>query len=130
MSGASMPSAKRGLGAFGEALAQAHLRAAGYTILATNWRCARGEIDLVAQYGDQVVFVEVRTRRIGTAGGAQPEESIDAAKAQRLIALAYHYLEAAGLAADTSWRIDLIAIVLAQNGRVTRVEHLEYAVGE
>lgn len=130
MCGASMRSAKQGLGAFGEALAQAHLRAAGYTILTTNWRCSLGEIDLVAQHGDQVIFVEVRTRRIGAAGGAQPEESITATKAQRLIALAYSYLEAADLAADTLWRIDLIAIVLTQDGRVTRIEHVEYAVGE
>jgi putative endonuclease len=125
-----MPSAKRRVGAFGEGLAQAHLRAAGYTNLATNWRCALGEIDLVAQHGDQVVFVEVRTRKLGPAGGAQPEESISPAKAQRLIALGYSYLEAEGWAAETPWRIDLIAIELDQTGRVRRIAHVEYAIGE
>jgi putative endonuclease len=125
-----MPSARRRIGAFGEALAQEYLRAAGYTILATNWRCKHGEIDLVAQSGDQVVFVEVRTRKIGPDGGAQPEESIGAAKAQRLIVLAYSFLEAEGWAAETPWRLDLIAVALDQAGRVQRIEQVEYAVGE
>ncbi len=125
-----MPSAKRRVGAFGETLAQDHLRAAGYTILANNWRCPLGEIDLVAQYGDQVVFVEVRTRKIGPEGGAQPEESISRSKAQRLIALAYSYLEAEGWTEETVWRIDLIAIELDQTGRVRRITQIEYAVGE
>jgi putative endonuclease len=124
-----MPSAKRRLGAFGESLAQAHLRAAGYTILTTNWRCAAGELDLIAQQGDQVVFVEVRTRRIGPTGGALPEESISAAKAQRLIDLAYHYLAAHEISETTPWRIDLIAIELDAGGRVLRINQIEYAVG-
>ena len=47
----------------GESYAVAHLEARGYKILAQNYRAVRGEIDLVAQDGDCIVFVEVKTRR-------------------------------------------------------------------
>lgn len=118
---------RRGLGRFGEQAAAVYLRRAGYLILAHNWRCARGEIDLVARLGDQIVFVEVRTRR---AGGPSPEESVGPAKASRLVALGYAYLAAHQLPADAAWRIDLVALELDTSGRVSRLEHLEHAVEE
>jgi putative endonuclease len=124
-----MPSPRGALGRLGEEHAAAYLRGAGYTLLARNWRCVYGELDLVAQQGGQVVFVEVRTRRVG-AGAGSPEESVGAAKAGRLRALAYAYLEAAGNIAPDGWRIDVIAIELDGKGRVVRLEQIEYAVEE
>lgn len=126
MSGASMPSHRRDLGNFGESTARSHLLRAGYTILASNWRCHIGEIDLVALLGDQLVFVEVRTRR--AAGPISPEESISATKRHRLMALAEAYLAEAELSANTSCRIDLIAIVIDRTGRITRLDHIVNAV--
>jgi putative endonuclease len=122
-----MPSAKRALGGFGEALALAHLRRRGATILAQNWRCSAGEIDLVAQLGGQLLFVEVRTRR---RGGPAPEESIGPLKAARLRRLAYLYLDAVGLSVESPWRIDLIAVELDAAGRLLRLEQIESAVEE
>lgn len=122
-----MPSPRASLGRLGEERAAAHLAAAGYTVIARNWRCALGELDLVARLGDQVVFVEVKTRRHGPWS---PEEGVGPAKARRLLALAYAYLEAAGAAADTPWRIDVVAVEVDGAGRVVRLEQIESAVEE
>lgn len=119
-----MPSARRRLGDLGERIALAHLRAHGYAILAQNWRIAIGEIDLVAREGDQVVFVEVRTRR---GAAPTPEESVSPAKQQRLIALAYSYLAEHSLPDSTPWRIDVIAVRVDADG-LMRVNHLVSAV--
>jgi putative endonuclease len=78
------------LGAFGERVAERHLVDAGMTILARNWRCRDGEIDLIARDGDCVVFCEVKTRssdRFGT-----PLEAITPQKAARIRRLAARWL--------------------------------------
>ena len=74
------------LGNRGEQLARQYLQEQGYRILATNYRCSWGEIDIVAQEESEIVFVEVRTRRSAEFG--TPEESLTPAKAQHLIASA------------------------------------------
>lgn len=119
-------SARRRLGNFGESAAAAHLTRQGYELLARQWRCARGEIDLVARQGAQLVFVEVRTRR-GREGGS-PEESITPAKQSRLINLAYAYLEAHDTDPTVSWRIDVIALEIDRAGRIDRLNHIVNAV--
>jgi putative endonuclease len=119
---------RRRLGDFGENVATAHLKRQGYTILARNWRCQLGEIDLIAQAQGDLVFVEVRTRRSRTHGS--PEESITKTKQQRLIALAYAYLEAHQLDNDATlaWRIDVVAIDIDHTGRIIRLNHIPYAI--
>ncbi|PDW03029.1 YraN family protein [Candidatus Viridilinea mediisalina] len=128
MSGANTPLARRNLGLCGEAAAAAHLRRAGWHIIARNWRCSVGEIDLIAQRGGLLAFVEVRTRRAGMLQGPSPEESITPTKARRLVTLAYSYLEAAAIPPDSLWRIDLIAVELDYSGRVVRLTQIEHAV--
>ena len=122
-----MTDQRKNLGAYGERLAEQHLIEQGYTIIAKNWRCSAGELDLVAQQGAELVFVEVRTRR-GAYLGA-PEESITPAKQTRLIRLAYTFLER-WAEPDIAWRIDIVAILLDRRGRVSRLNHLISAVGE
>ena len=113
------------LGDIGERLAVDHLEAAGLEILARNWRCRRGEVDVVAHDDAGYAFVEVKTRR-GDAFGA-PEEAITPDKADRLRATAQEWLvEHVGDAA-VDWRIDLVAVELTPQGRLLRIEHLEYA---
>jgi putative endonuclease len=101
------------------------LREKGYLILETNYRCPWGEIDIVAHDGNELVFVEVRTRRSTRYG--TPEESLTAAKARHLVAAAEEYLQQRG---DNSlgWRIDLISVRLRQDYRVERVDHLKSVV--
>jgi putative endonuclease len=115
---------RRGLGRRGEELAARYLADRGYEILARNWRCEVGELDLVALDESCLTFVEVRTRR-GRALGS-PEESITAAKQVRLASLAEAYVQARDWAGD--WRIDVVAIEMDMRGRLLRVDHYENAV--
>jgi putative endonuclease len=77
-------------GAEAEARAARHLQAQGLVLLARNWRCRFGEIDLILREGSTLVFVEVRARGRGDYGGAA--ESITAAKQARLQRAAAAYL--------------------------------------
>ena len=113
------------LGRWGEQLATDHLAANGYAILARNWRGPGGELDLVAQDGEVVVIVEVKTRR-GAAHGV-PEEALTPRKAMKLRQLGASYV-AAHCPEDTPWRIDLVAVELDRNGRLMRCEQIEHAV--
>ncbi len=120
------PSAGRQrLGRWGEGLAATHLEAAGYTIVERNWRCAGGEIDLVAREGEEIVFVEVKTRR-GRRYGA-PEEALTARKAEKLLQLGQQYVYERNLG-DVNWRIDLVAVELDERGRLLRCDHIPHAV--
>lgn len=116
---------RRQLGQFGERVAAHHLEAQGYRILRRNWRCARGEIDLVAQAGETLVFVEVKTRR-GRAMGT-PEEGVTPRKAEKLLQLGQYYLLEQDLE-DVDWRIDLVAVELDRRGKLLRCEHIPNAV--
>jgi putative endonuclease len=77
-------------GAAAEAAAAAHLEREGYRIIAKNVRAPGGEIDLVAEQGGVLCFVEVRMRTHDAHGSA--EESVDLRKQRRVIAAARHYL--------------------------------------
>jgi len=119
-----MGNGRKRLGAWGERIAATHLEAAGYHIVARNWRCRQGEIDLVARAGKMLVFVEVKTRR-GRRMGA-PEEAFTPRKARKLIQLAQLYLAEYDL--DVAWRIDLVAVELDKTGKLLRCEHIPNAV--
>ena len=120
-----MPDHRARLGNRGEELARRILLNKGYTVLECNYRCRWGEVDIVAQDGAQLVFVEVRART-GSAFGS-PEESVTPAKAQRLTATAQTYLQERDCEA-ASWRIDLVAVRMQPNGQVRSIAHLENAV--
>lgn len=85
-----MPHGLPGPGAQAEALVAAFLAARGVAIVARNYRTRRGEVDLIAQHGEVLVFVEVRLRRNARFGGAAA--SITAAKRARIVAAASQYL--------------------------------------
>ncbi|MGJ3237815.1 MAG: YraN family protein [Anaerolineae bacterium] len=116
---------KRQIGAIGEALAVQYLRDAEYDILAQNWHCPYGEVDIVACYDQTIwVFCEVKTRRGTTT--QQALTAITDRKRQRLIATAHAYLSAHMLE-QVSWRIDAIAVVLHHN-QPPSIEHVEDAL--
>ena len=120
-----MSDARKKLGAWGEALAAQELEAQGYEILERNWRCARGEIDLVARAGQTLIFVEVKTRR-GRNMGA-PEAGLTPYKAKKLLQLGNLYI-AEHDASNYDWRIDLVAVELDRSGKLLRCEHIPNAV--
>lgn len=115
---------RRNLGARGEELAAQYLRAQGLKVLERNWRCVRGELDIVARDGDCLVVVEVRTLR--NAHGRSPEDSVTMAKQRRLLTLAQVYLEQSGWKGDC--RIDIVAVNLDRQGQVVQLNHIKDAV--
>jgi len=112
--------AKDVLGRRGEEIAARYLVAAGMTVVDRNWRCPQGEIDLIARDGDELVFVEVKTRS-GVAFG-HPLESITVAKLARLRRLAAAWCEAHP-GDHNRVRIDALAVIAPVVGEV-EVEHL------
>lgn len=117
---ARLMAAKDELGARGERLAERHLLRTGMTLLDRNWRCPQGEIDLVLRDGDEVVFVEVKTRSSVAFG--HPLEAITAAKLARLRRLAGAWCEAHPGAGRI--RIDAVAVI-APRDLPAVIEHLE-----
>jgi putative endonuclease len=97
------------VGKTGEERAKEFLLQQGYAIVETNYRCALGEIDIVALDGDTTVLVEVRTKTSLAYGS--PEESITAAKARRLRRMAQSYLQSQRRSGNAC-RIDLVAVIL------------------
>lgn len=83
---------KRLLGQTAEAHAERYLQSQGLKSVARNWRCRFGEIDLIMQDGDTLVFIEVRMRSHADFGGAAA--SVDTGKQRKLIAAAKLYLSA------------------------------------
>lgn len=123
-----MTQQRRQLGAWGESVAATHLEAHGYTITARNWRVREGEIDIVAQRGERLALVEVKTRR-GRRSGT-PEEAITPRKAQKMLLVAQAYLHAHDLDDETDVSLDVIAVELDPTGKLLRVTHHENAVTE
>ena len=119
-----MTTRRQRLGALGEEVAARRLRELGYTVLERNYRCAAGEIDIVAMDGNVLVLVEVRTRRGGRMG--TPEESISPRKKAKMIEVAQTYVAEREYAGD--WRMDVVAVVLGAGGRVERCEVIRNAV--
>ena len=135
------------LGAAGEELAVAWLRAHGFIIMDRNWRMGRYELDIVAARGDRVHFVEVKLRReriaisgVGYAGFVadsigdiqhrdggltRPEEAMTPAKGRALLRAANCYIETCGVMLDC--QIDLIAVEYAPDGS-TEVRYVPDAV--
>jgi putative endonuclease len=112
-------------GVLGEKLAQDFLKKKGYRILETNYRCPRGEADIVALQRDCLVFVEVRTKTNLNFG--TPEESITITKMKHLERVAYWYQQSHDHL-PSSWRIDVIAIELNADLKCKRLELIENAV--
>ena len=101
------------VGRIGERAAELAYVRRGYRVLARNWRCRVGELDLVLARGDHVVFCEVKARR-GSRYGA-PCEAVDARKRAKLRHVAQAYLIAAG-ARPASTRFDVASVTIRRGG--------------
>jgi putative endonuclease len=118
---------RRDTGILGEKLARDFLKKRGYRIRETNYRCAHGEIDIVAKHGDYLAFIEVRTKTSLEFGS--PEESITPRKLERLRATVSHYEQTHDNLPPLR-RIDMVAVELDQQGKPSRIELIENAVGD
>jgi putative endonuclease len=115
---------KDAVGRHGEQVAAGYLEAAGLAILARNWRCRAGELDIVARDGGALVFVEVKTRSSLAFG--TPAEAVSRVKAARIRQLALHWIAAQREAGDpqfwTALRFDVVSVLRGRDG--FQVSHL------
>lgn len=113
------------LGPWGEAQAADYLRRKGYTLVAANYRCRFGEIDLIVKNRRYLVFVEVKLRK--SAGFAQAREFVDFRKQQRIRATASMYLSRYPTSLQP--RFDVIEIYAPQGMETKKltINHLEDA---
>ena len=123
-SGDARPDKKRAshieLGSRGEDMAAAFITREGMRVIERNARCRFGEIDIVAEDGDEIVFVEVRTRSVGRL--LPPAFTVGPEKLKRLVRSARIWTELRHY--EGFWRIDLVAITLS-GGTEPLVEHIK-----
>jgi putative endonuclease len=100
--------ARHRLGRAGEELAAEHLRSRGYEVLDRNFRCRRGEIDLVCRRGGEVTLVEVKTRA-GSAHGT-PLEAVDQRKREAMAGTVAEYRAASGWRGPVRFQVIGISI--------------------
>lgn len=112
------------LGRAGEAYAKTYLENKGYQILAANYRCQFGEIDLVAEESRELVFIEIKSRT-GSAYGSGLE-SITTRKKQHILRTAWHYLE---LHHKSHWpfRFDVMEVSFDYDGNPVQAELIQNA---
>lgn len=101
-------SAPKAVGAIAETLALQWLEQQGLVLIARNWHCRYGELDLVMQDSEVLAFIEVRYRKRAQFGGA--EASVNARKQQRLVQAAQSFLQAEKAWANWPCRFDVVAL--------------------
>lgn len=114
------------IGKIGENHAEQFLSSQFYEIIAKNFYCRYGEIDLIAVdilNNQELVFVEVKTRISSKFG--EPEESVNYKKRQHIIKTALHFLNSSRRKAPRSWRVDAIAVKLDKRNRLKEIRHLK-----
>jgi putative endonuclease len=110
------------IGAKGELLAVDFLEKKGYTILEKNWRSNRLEIDIIAEYNNVVVFVEVKTRKNDYYG--YPEESVNLTKQEHILKAAEDYVILHDI--NKEIRFDIVSIII--NSTTQKIYHIEDAI--
>lgn len=106
----------------GELIARQHLLQQGYSLLATNYRYKRAEIDIIAKKDNVLVFVEVKTRTTDNFG--YPEEAVNAKKEKMLLDAAEAYIVATGWEQDI--RFDIISVTLTTPPTIVHFEDAFY----
>ena len=119
-----MSSSRQILGRWGEKIAEDFLDNKGFNIIERNYRTPYGEIDIIAQDGAILIFIEVKTRATNTYG--TPEASITAHKREHIIASAQSYIQSL-TTPPLNWRIDVIAIRKLKSNDQPEIIHFENA---
>jgi putative endonuclease len=114
---------RRWFGQRSERAAERYLKKQGQRVLARNWTCALGELDLVMRDGDVIVFVEVRS---SAQDWQSPAESVNAEKQRRLVRLALAFLKCYGLLGFPA-RFDVILVRWPGSLRRPEIRHLPCA---
>lgn len=109
------------MGVWGEELAVAYLREKGYVILERDWHSTHRDIDIIAQQGEWIVFVEVKARR--NRDFADPLLAINNQKRKNLRLAINHYIHYRKF--DNPWRFDVITVVGEMGSKMPEIEHIE-----
>lgn len=104
------PRPKDALGKRGEDYARRVLERQGYRFIAANWYCPYGELDIIMMDGEELVFVEVKTRRGNYSGSA--DEAVTRSKGYKLLKAGDRWVSQHPEHHDRIWRIDLFAITI------------------
>ncbi len=118
-----MTTEKQNIGKLGEDIAVKYLEKHGYKILERNYRKPWGEIDIVAQQSQELVFIEVKTQNQKFEW--RPEENITRHKKHQLSRIIITYLKSNKIPEDQNWRIDVLAITLDFKTKNASVEHIQ-----
>lgn len=108
------------LGQWGEMVAEDYLERKGYRIVERDWKSGHRDIDIIAQDGDELVFVEVKTRQ--TADFGNPWEAVDHRKIRNIKAAINHYINFRHL--NMRVRFDIVSIVATDRNN-PQIEHIE-----
>lgn len=109
------------LGKWGEQQAAAFLIKKNFKLIDKNWRCRPNEIDLIMSDGDEIVFVEVKTR--SGIGFGYPEESITEKKIASLNEACRQYIDQKDI--DKNWRLDIVSIIGNENLGIQNIRHIQ-----
>jgi len=102
-------------------MVESYLSQKGYIILERNYLKRSGEIDLIAKDKDEIVFIEVKTRKTDTYG--KPEEAVGPNKIKKIEKTAHQWL-ISNKKLDTHWRIDIIALELNKKTKITHLKNV------
>ncbi len=119
------PSHRRHLGNFVETLALNFLQRKGLRLLARNYQCRAGEIDLIVLQGNTLVFVEVRYRSTSSYGSAI--ESVTRSKQAKIVRCARHFVMRYPNHSRRNLRFDIVGISKTGNSAAYQIEWLENA---
>ena len=125
-----MPSPKRKIGDIGEEVAVKYLERKGFRILERNYLRKWGEIDIVAEKGNLLSFIEVKSvsRESGSRETYRPEENVHPAKLKRLHRAIRTYLLDRKVPDSREWRVDVACVYLDFSTRKAKVEMLENVI--
>jgi len=120
-----MQTSKQKSGNLGEDIATKYLKSQGFRIIDRNFKCYWGEIDIIAQNGEEIVFIEVKTRKKvkGNLFG-DPENAVNKRKIENVKTSAKVFLEEKGILDSANWRIDIISVILNWKDRTARLKHV------
>lgn len=110
------------LGQYGENLAIKFLKDRGYTILGQNFRRPWGEIDIISQKNNIIMFVEVKTNKEEMVG-FEPESRVNRDKINRMVRIARTYLAYKKFPEDQEWQLDIIAVTIIKDRGIAKIKH-------
>lgn len=121
-----MPTLRRKLGDAGEGAAANYLKSYGYQILERNYRKKFGELDIVAKFRNNIVFIEVKSQKKGTR--FLPAQNVNFFKQKRLVRAAQAYLKEKRIPPDAPWQIDVMVVEIDDETGTNKIEHLQNCV--